>query len=160
MLPRSSLDILTSAVHKPKHAAPRRTPSGFEGNILSFDAPLNLPCGTPSCAEDPNRSVESGSSSSSNRISSFHFMSPVSGSLLGSPFVDGHQEGALGFQEHRARVSRRFSMDSSTMLAVFVLFLRIYKPLYTALPLGLLYQGMPLNPVPKGCRVQREYGTS
>ena len=142
MPPRSSLDILTSAIHKPKRVAPRRTPSGFEGNIISFDAPSNPPCRTPSRAEDPNLSVESGSSSSSSRISSFHFMSPVSGSLLGSPFLDGQQEGALGAQEHRARVSRHFSMDSSTMSAIFVLFLRIYKPLYTALPLGLLYQGM------------------
>ena len=144
MPPRSSLDILASAIHKPKRVAPRWTPSGFEGNIISFDAPSNPPCRTPSRAEDPNLSVESGSSSSSSSISSFHFMSPVSGSLLGLPFVDGHQEGALGAQEHRAQVSRHFSMDSDsfTMSAVFVLFLRIYKPLYTALPLGLLYQGM------------------
>ena len=50
MPPRSSVDILAfavQAVQKPKRATPKRTPSDFEGEIISFDAPsMDLTCRT------------------------------------------------------------------------------------------------------------------
>ncbi|KAI9465285.1 hypothetical protein BJY52DRAFT_1246289 [Lactarius psammicola] len=54
MLPRSSVDVLASAVRaiqKPKRAASERMPSGYEGEILSLDEPsLDLTCGTSNMA--------------------------------------------------------------------------------------------------------------
>jgi hypothetical protein len=98
MPPRSFVDILASAVRKPKRVAPKRTLSSFEGDLVTFDAPLDLAWGTSSCAnvEDLRPTVGSGPSllSSSFRLTSV--TAPVS--HLESSSAGVQQDGVLGAQ--------------------------------------------------------------
>ena len=113
MLPRSSVDILASAVQKRKRAAPKRALSGFEGDVLTFDSPLDLPLRTCASAEELRPSIGSGPS----LLSPIHFKSATAShfdSRLCSPSVARQQEGASGAHEHRAQVPSGLSMSPAT----------------------------------------------
>lgn len=112
MPPCSSVDILASAVRNPKRAAPKRTRSAFEGDIVTFDAPLNLGWGTCANAEDLRPTVGSGSSLLSPN---FCLMSASASGLhleaAESSSAGVQQEGASDAQVLQAQVPRRFSVD-------------------------------------------------
>ena len=112
MLPRSSADILASAIPKRKRAVPKRTLSGFEGDILVFDTPLDLSSGTQvgTCAEELCPSVGSAPS----LLSPIQFKSAAPShpdSRSHSPSVGRQQGGVSGAQEDRAQVPDGRSMS-------------------------------------------------
>ena len=114
MLPHSSFNVLDFGASKPKQATPRRTLSGFEGDILSFASPSAPELVGIAPARDCDSSFSTGSS---QNISSVSFQTPMTpSSILGSPFMAG-QEGVTS----SGRSGSRRSVDASTMSACLVL---------------------------------------
>ncbi len=128
MLPCWSADILASASRR---AAPRRTPSGFGGDFLSFAGPSTPGLSGTALVGDRNSVVGTGSS----QRPSGAFVQPTTtfDSHLGPQRVDGQQERATCGRRNQSRSC----VDAGTMLACSVLSLDPNKHfLYSSMPLS------------------------
>jgi hypothetical protein len=95
MFPSGS--ILISSVSRPKHATPRQTPSGFEGEILLF-APSSTPEISGTCSQTVAPAHDSFVvTRSRHNISGITFQSPITpSSVLGLLFVFEQQGACTG----------------------------------------------------------------